>query len=106
MEVLIKFNTNDKTMAVTVDGSVVENVSDVAVYQHYDDKDSYELSMTTRVKDELNNCLKMTRLLAHDTSEAKKAVASGLATESKTSGFVEVPEQTRAQKDIAKFFGE
>ena len=102
MDIAFSFKTNDKTMTLTVDGKAVANVSEVSVYRS---GEAYQCSFMTYEEDKANDCVRMTRLFAAESDHAKQAIAAGTGSESKTvAGFVEVPEQSKITRDIAKCF--
>lgn len=102
MDIAFSFKTNDKTMSLTVDGKAVANVSEVSVYRS---GEAYQCSFMTYEEDKANDCVRMTRLFASESVAAKNAVAAGTGTEStKVPGFVEVPEQSKITRDVAKCF--
>ena len=104
-KISIEFDTLEKELSVTVDGTPLENVSGVSIYPgFYDsDGDEYHCSITTREKDDDHDLIKMTTLCASESVDAK----SGRAVASSLEGFVEIPGGTNRQvnRDIAAYFG-
>jgi hypothetical protein len=86
-KVVIQFDTNDKTLNVTVDGKSLENVvhADVCRRDYYgygmpvsdDDEDEpeFRFCITQAEKDADNDTEKVTRIVAADSEEGKLSTA-------------------------------
>jgi len=48
MKINIEFDTKTKQAVITANNQVLENVTDVSVYQAYDEKDRFVLRLTSR----------------------------------------------------------
>ncbi len=104
-KITVQFDTVEKTMAVTIDGKSVENVTDVNFYKSMYDEGECRCSLVTMSEDSDNDMRQYTQLVASETHEAKqlgdKAIASAF------DGFVETPVERHGKvaDDIVEFLG-
>jgi hypothetical protein len=84
-KVVIEFDTNEKSLAVTIDGQAVDNVVCVDVcrrgYYGYGpadgdgDEPEFQFAVTQSEKDKANDTTKMTRIVAAASAEGRAAGA-------------------------------
>lgn len=116
-KMVIEFDTNDKSLSVTLDGQAVDNVVGAEVYRrgYYgygapDDEDGDEefaFSVMTAEKDKENDLTRMTRIVASQSVEGQFQDAQAIAG---LPGFKRVAARSRqedkAVRDIVNFFDE
>lgn len=89
-KVVIEFDTNEKSLAVSIDGSKVENVVGAEVYRrgYYGcgvpedndgDEPEFAFSVMQAEKDKANDMSKMTRIVASENPQAKLEGARNIA---------------------------
>ena len=64
------FDTESKTVMLDIDGKPVDNFRSMSVYQSYDDKDEYQISMTTMTEDEETDIRTYTQMCASERASA------------------------------------
>lgn len=88
-KIVIEFDTNEKSLAVSIDGTVVDNVVGAEVYRrgYYGygapedndgDEAEFAFSVTQAEKDKANDLTKMTRIVASESAEGKLAAAQDI----------------------------
>lgn len=103
-KITVEFDTKEKTLSVAVDGGAVADVAEVYLSRGYRDGDDYGCALTTVTRDEAEGTVRMTRLVAAEGGEGKSLRASAAGSKS-LPGFLEVPPLSKAQSDVAAFFG-
>lgn len=101
-KVAVSFDTNDKTLSVTIDGKAVADVYGVDIYRCFDTDSEYRCSIMSETKDPVHDMYTQTRLYASKSTEAK--LLSATASESKEHAeFIVVKDKTQFEKDVASF---
>jgi hypothetical protein len=75
-QIVITFDTKDKTMSATLDGAAIDNVLGCTLYQGYDE-DSYRCEIMTGTHDKDTDIRSYTRLIASETKDGKSLAAAG-----------------------------
>lgn len=97
-KVVAAFDTKEKTLTVNLDGKSVANIAEVVMYQSYDGKD-YTMSLCTMARDDAEGIMRMERIVAKDSGDGKKALASGQAQPTNHDEFVKVNEGLKVLQD-------
>jgi len=103
--VVITVDTENKTVAVSIDGMSVPDVEDASVYTYRDSDGNVKslgVSVYTVNKSE-NGVTKRVSYYAEGSEQAKKAIASGVTVYNDVKGFVGIEDQTQAAQDIDEF---
>lgn len=106
-KITLEYDTNTKEMALAIDGTPVENVSSLSIYQSYSDEDEFCLNITTVSKDEDHDLRTYTQLMASETAAAREGLQRGTACVSTDFPDFVVARSTaenRVHADIAAFF--
>lgn len=107
--IVITANTEDKTVAVTIDGVSVPDVEDASLYTYRDsDGNVNELSVSVyTVTKKENGVTKRVSYYAMGSEKATLALASGQTVYNDVEGFVGIEEEdlanTQAARDIDHF---
>lgn len=104
-DIVASFNTKSKELSVTVDGKAVANVFEASFYKSYSDEDDFRCGIGTCEKNEDDDCVTMTRLMAAASPEGK-LLAKSVAEDKAFPGFLAVKNTTsRVEAEILKHFG-
>lgn len=100
-KVVIEVDTELKTVDVKIDGSVVENVNSVYLYNmpEYHNHDCCDFHIEVSTYEKSGDMRKRTTLSASEL--AQKELNDGLATASKYKGFVEKQDNPDLEKSVA-----
>jgi hypothetical protein len=99
-KILIEFDTNEKTLAATIDGKPVDNVVEVSFCVGYDDKDEYRCCLMTKETNDEHDIQTYTHLRASESIDAKGVDASP----SDIAGFVKSDAGNSLRQAIANYF--
>jgi phosphoribosylcarboxyaminoimidazole (NCAIR) mutase len=111
-KVAIEFDTVEKTMSATIDGSAVPNVVGVNLYKSYSSKkDEYSCEIVSAVESEDDDMRAYTRICAAEGAKARELAHAGATPAADFPGFVAVAVEDPAaaaavlKDELLKFFG-
>lgn len=97
-EIVISFDTKEKTGKCTVDGVEYPNMVEAMFYKY--DKE-WHAQITSAVKDEDNDMAKYERLIASETEKGKEELKDVVHDKSDIEGFSKVSQSSTKEKIVA-----
>lgn len=88
-KILCEFDTKEKTLAVSIDGTDVPDVCEVVMFKGYD-SENFTVSLTSKTEYEEMGFHEMKRIVAKQSVEGKSAFSQGEAKTSTYQDFYEV----------------
>lgn len=106
-QINILSNTDENSLSISINGSVIPNVTDIGAYRDTDSNgDVIGFYIRITAKELVSAGLwKIVEYYSYGSPQAMAAQSSGNAVyRDDLPGFVGIPSKTKAQRDIEKFF--
>jgi hypothetical protein len=101
-KISVEIDTNDKSMVVKINGSVVENVTDVRAYQDHD-YDYFGCDVCTMVTSKDDGLRTYTRYCSAESKDGEHAKKNGQPVAAFSHEFIKASEKSSIEEEISRY---